>query len=384
MIAQQIRTNDLVTFDDLRRLAGATSPCLTIVTEIPTPFELSHRLRKAIRRVEGELKDRRADPATIESLMQPIDDLAATAETAGLWGNALILFRSPDMFRYFLLYRRTPEVESLEERFQVRPLLPVFAREQRYHLLGLSRRHIRLWHCRQHLAQEADIGAVVPQDMKIWLNTRQPDHVLDNRSAGGVSVGSMKGVSFGTSTDRERENNEYLYHFFKSVDKGVNTLLRNDPTRLLLAGAEHEVAMFRKLSDYPRMFEKAVPAPPDGLPIRELHERATQVVMQLRSESLEKALTDFEKHRDAGRVSSDAREIVKAAWEGRVADFFLLESAALRGTCNEETHEVETSNPREDLLNAAALETVRHGGRVFALAAEDMPEPREVVAALRF
>jgi Bacterial archaeo-eukaryotic release factor family 3 len=383
MIAQQISTNDIVTLDDLRQLAGSIGPCVTIVTQIPTPFELSPRLKKAMRRVERELKDRRWDSTTIESLMEPISDLAVTAETAGLWGNALILFRSRDLFRYFLMYRRPPEVESVEDRFQVRPLLPVFARDQRYHLLGLNRGHIRLWHCRQHQAEEADIKSSVPQDMNVWLNTRQPDHVLDGRSAGGPSVGSMKGVTFGTNSDRDREN-EYLAHFFKEVDKGVKTLLRNDTARLLLAGIDQEVAMFRRVSEYPRLFDRALPGIPDGMPIRELHERSMEAVMQARSEVLEKALADFEKQSNAGRVSSDAREIVKAAWEGRVADLFILENAALRGTWNEQLRQIETSNSREDLLNAAALETVRHGGRVFALESQDMPLPREVSATLRF
>jgi hypothetical protein len=93
-------------------------------------------------------------------------------------------------------------------------------------------------------------------------------------------------------------------------------------------------------------------------------------VMQSRSELLEKALKDFERYRDTSRVSSDVREVLKAACEGRVADLFF--------------QEVEPGNPGEDPLNAAALQTVRHRGRAFELAANDMPAPREVVAVLRF
>ena len=48
------------------------------------------------------------------------------------------------------------------------------------------------------------------------MSSRIPDHVLDNWSAGGPSVGRMKGVVFGTSSDRERHE-EYLRHFFKDA-----------------------------------------------------------------------------------------------------------------------------------------------------------------------
>jgi hypothetical protein len=39
---------------------------------------------------------------------------------------------------------------------------------------------------------------------------------------------------------------------------------------------------------------------------------------------------------------------------------------------------------REDLLNAAALQTVLHSGRAFALEGKDMPVPRELVGCWVF
>jgi hypothetical protein len=383
MTGEEVRKHDIVTFSDLKVLAGASGPCITIVAHIPTPFEFSTRMRNAIRAVENKLQGKRIESSRIESLLSPIHDLAGSVEREGVWSNAVILFRSPEVFLYFLLYRRAPEVESVEDRFQVGPLLSVVTREQRFHILALSRKHIRLFHSTKHRAEEISIEGRMPQNMEVWLSTRQPDHVLDNRAAGGPSVGSMKGVTFGTGTDRERED-EYLAHFYKQVDKGVNTLLRNDTARLLLSGVEYEVPMYRRVSTFPRLFDKEVLASPDGLPDPELHKRAMDVVMQIRSEPLEKALTDFEKRRDTGRFSTDPKEVIKAAWQGRVADLFLREGAEIKGAWNEEMQEVDTDNPREDLLNAAALQTLLHGGRAFALESNDMPVPNDVAAALRF
>lgn len=383
MTPQTITAHDVVTFDDVKLLAGAAQPCVTIVVHIANPLELSVRLKNAIRNIEKKLGKTKKERASAASLLQPVRDLEENAEKARIWCNALILFRSPDVFQYFSLYRRVPEVETVEARFQVRALLAALAREQRFHLLCLSQRHIRLLHCTQHRAEEAAIRGVIPQDLRVWLNIRQPDHVLDNRSVAGPSVGGMKGVSFGTSTDRERED-QYLSHFFKEVDRGVNLLLREDPAPLLLAGVETEVAAYRRVTTYPRVFEKAVYGSPNGLPPGELHARAMDVVTQTPSEPLARALAEFQKHSDAGRTSSDARQIVKAAWEGRVADLFVREGAELRGTWNEEKYSVDTDGPGEDLLNAAALKTVQDGGRAFVLEARDMPAAVEVAAALRF
>ncbi len=382
MTAQEITAHDVVTFGDLKMLAGASSPCITITVPIPTPFGISTRLKNAVRSVEKQLAAR-AQPATIASLLEPIYELTRSAETAGIWSNGLIVFRSPDAFRYFSLSGRVPESERVEERFQVRPLLAALTREQRFHLLALSRQRIRLWHCTQHRVQEASMQGTVPQDMRAWLNTRQPDHLLKNRSTIGPSTGAMKGVSFGTNADRDRED-EYVAHFFKEIDKGVNLLLRNDRAPLVLVGVDSELAAYRRVNTYPRLLEKEVHASADGLSDRELHTRAMEAILEVRSEMLESALSDFQKYRGAGRVTFDGGEAVKAAWEGRVADFFFSQAAEARGTWNEARSESEAGSHSEDLLNAAALQTVLHGGRAFMLEGSDHVMPGDIAAVLRF
>ena len=379
MTAQE--THDFVRFDDLRLLASSGSPCITIVLPLPNPLEIPVRLKNAIRSVTRKLEV--IKPQSPDTLLEPVRELARTTESHGVWSNGLIVFRSPDVFRYFLLHQPGAELHAVEERFQIRPLLSAVAREQRFHLLALSRRDVRLFHCTQHRIEHASIRQVVPQNFRDWLATRQPDHVLENRSAAGPSVGSMKGVSFGTNTDRERED-EYLSHFFKEIDNGINTLLRDDTAPLLLAGTEDEIAIYRRVSTHPRLVDQYVHGSPDGLSESELHRRAMDIAMKLCSLPLQSAIAEFEKQRDKGRVSLDTQSVIKSAWEGRVADLFLSQRAEFIGRWNEETYQVERGSPGEDLLNAAALQTVLHGGQAFGLEAEDMPEKHEVAAVLRF
>ena len=383
MTAQQITANEIVTFDDLKQLARTGGPCITIVVPIPTPLELSPRMKNAARVVERSLTERGLDSGAVQSLLEPVRELAEAVETARIWSNALILFRSPELFRYFLLHRREPEMQTVEERFQVRPLLAAVTREQRFALLGLNQQHIRILECTQHRAGRAGLRGLVPTNLKDWLQMRPPDHVLDNRSTGGPSIGSMKGVVFGTSSDRERED-KYLAHFFKAVDEGVNKLLPERTERLLLAGVEEEVALYRRVSVYPRIFKNAVEGSPDGVSDAELHRRAMDAVMGEPSEALEKSLSHFEKHRDDVRVVSDVRAVIKAAWEGRVSDLFVSERAEFRGAWNPETLEADPTDPREDLLNAAALQTLLQGGEAFSLEEKEMPDGRDAIAVLRF
>jgi len=256
-------------------------------------------------------------------------------------------------------------------------------REQRFHLLALGRQHVRLLHCTHHRAEEAVIRGTVPQNMDVWLHNRIPDHALDNRAVAGPSTGTMKGVVFGTSTDRDRDE-QYLAHFFKEIDGGVTTILRGDTAPLVLAGVEYELAIYRRVNTYGRLLEKTVQGSPDGLAGWILHERAMEIVMQTSSEPLRKSLADFQKHKDTARVATDASTAIRAGWQGRVSGLFVAENAEQRGAWNEQTQDIETDDSGEDLLNAAALQTVRHGGRAFVLSRSEMPVPAEVVAVLRF
>jgi hypothetical protein len=67
-----------------------------------------------------------------------------------------------------------------------------------------------------------------------------------------------------------------------------------------------------------------------------------------------------------------------------VLDFLIAEGAENWGAWNAETYEVSTGGKQEELLNAAALQTLRHGGRAFVVKAPDMPVRAEVAAFLRF
>jgi hypothetical protein len=49
MIAREITPRDVVTFSDVKQLAAANGPCLTIVTPISNPAELTTRLKNMVR-----------------------------------------------------------------------------------------------------------------------------------------------------------------------------------------------------------------------------------------------------------------------------------------------------------------------------------------------
>jgi hypothetical protein len=380
MTAPHPETHEAVAPGDLKALAAADGPCLTAVVPLPGPH-IEIQVKNAIQGLQKKLAEHGTDRRTISSLLEPVFDLALTAKTEGTWAHAMILFRSQGLFQYYLLHGQFKEAQAVDNRFHVRPLLRTLAHETRFHLLGLSQRHVRFWHCTQHQAKPV-VTLGFPTNLQAWLNDRRPDHVRANRSSVGPSVGGMKGVISGSSTDRERED-EYLRHFFKEVDKGVTAHLRSETGPLLLAGVEYEIAIYRRINSYKPTLEKVVNGSPDGMPDRTLHERAMEVVTSTFSEPLQRVMTTIPECVGTPAASTDPRTIVQAAFEGRVLDLVIAANAEYFGVWNEETYSVETGR-REELLNAAALQTIRQGGRAFVLDERDMPVKAAAAAVFRF
>jgi hypothetical protein len=293
----------------------------------------------------------------------------------------LILFRSPDLFRYYWLNGKFKDVQAVDDRFQILPLLRTMAHAAHFHLLALSQHDVRLFRGTQHRLETVPANGL-PKNLEVWLHNRQPDHVRENWSTAGPSVGAMRGVVSGSSAEREREG-ENLYHFLKDVDKCVIHHLRRDTAPLLLAGVDYELAIYRRVNSYKPTLRETVNGSPDGVPERTLHERAMDVVKSTFSEPLRQTLGNIHEFHGTARSSTDPRTVIQGAFEGRVSDLAIAANAEFWGAWNAETHEVEEDG-RDELLNAAALQTIQHRGRAFVLDPEDMPVKAPAAAVFRF
>jgi hypothetical protein len=367
---QESATQDVITLADVKALAGAAGRCITLVMPIPNSAELAAKLKSVLRSVRKQLVERDMDIESADGLFAPIKELAVNLPMARTWSNSLIAFRSPDAFRHYWMRGRLIDMAEVGDRFAVRPVLAALAREQRFHLLAIGRHHVRLFRSTPHHTDEVRLEGIAPQNMQEFLQTRQPDHLLEDRMAAGPSVGSMRGVIVGTSSESEKEQDRFR-HFLKQVESGVTKLLQRDGEPLVLAGVEYDVAIYRQLNTYPHLLAQAVHGSPERLTAPNLHNRAWEIVSQCPSEPLMKALADYRRHSGAALVLGDAGAIGKAAAEGRVAGLFLLENAGAAGKA-------------DDPLNVAALETVLHGGWAFELNAADMPSKDPATALLRF
>lgn len=386
MPQQQLEQTSPISMLELKELSGSQGPCITVL------FPLHHEdtrqagsaLKNAIRTVQQRLEERHVDRKQIETLMAPLraNDMEADPEQKGV-----VILRSPDVFHRFFIPQEISESVSVGDRFNLLPLLPVLSENRPFYILALSQKHIRLLRCTNTTSEEVSLPPSVPHDLDSFLQTDRPDHMLDNASSGGPGTGSMQRVMFGTVTDAERKDKRLL-HFYKAVDRGITDLLRTDTAPVVIAGVDYELPMYRSVSEFPRLVGEPVRGAPDGLKGGELHKRALDVVGAYWRKSVDDALAMYEQFGGSNRASISLTEIVKAAYDGRVFHLFIAQGARVMGRFDEMTREARTTGGDgpgdEDLVNAAAVETLRHGGNVFVLPANRIPQGSQTAAVMRY
>jgi hypothetical protein len=387
-VAQVQLTHDrAISIQDLKELSSDPGPCITVLLPLhpEDTRQIQAAVKSAIRAVEQRLEQRHEDRKQVDALMESLRALPGAMEIEpGQKGVAIL--RSPSVLQRFLVPGEVEESITVGRHFHLVPLIQHLSETRPFYILALSQKHIRLLRCTNTTSEEVNLPPSVPRSLDDYLQTDKPDHVLDNASAGGPGTGSMNRVMFGTGTEKQRKE-QYLLHFYKEVDRGVTDLLEKDTAPLVIAGVEYEIPLYRTGSVFPRLVDDAVRGAPDGLKGGELHKRALEVMRAHWAKAVEGALAMYEQL-GSGRASADLKEIVKAAYDGRVLHLFVAQGTHHMGNFDEVTHAVHTHGEEqpgdEDLINAAAVETLRHAGDVFDVPPAKVPHGSPMAAVMRY
>jgi hypothetical protein len=360
--------------EEIRELLEAAGPCVTIVAP-------KGDLPAALASVRDELRTKNED------LADGLDDEIARAIGEANGRGQVAVLSAPGIARAFVADSALKPVSKVGDRFDVRTLVSARSKELTFFLLALSQRRTRILECTRYSSREIPFGAETPTSLEDAMQTRKPDHDLDNNSTGGPSTGSMRGVMFGTTTDRE-DKDEYMLHFFSAIDKAVTSLLKGRNEPLVVAGVEHELALYKSVNTYKSSIEPGVHGAPDGMEGGEMHRRALELIDSRIAEDGVDELTDFDKKVGTGHASMHVQEIVAAAYEGRISHLYFREDASYSGTYDPIRRRVKhTSDPLDnpiDLVESAAFETIRHGGEARILPASAMPNGVPVCAVFRY
>lgn len=344
------------------------------------------RFKNLVRRSHEALVERGLGDPDARQLLAPATDLIDDTPFWQHQSTGLAVFVSPGFFRYYRLPVEVRELAVVEDRFHLKPLLPLLSGDGRFYVLALSQKRVRLLEATRHSVRELDLG-----DLPTSLNDAvgyevEESHIQyhsGTRSARGGSSPVYHGQG-GGDDDVKLE----IQKFFNLLDRGVSSLIGDREAPLVLAGVEFLFPLYRQVSSYPDLVEGGVPGNHDATSAEELREKAWPLVEPVFTRAQEEAVGRFRGLLGTGQASVQLDDVVTAAHDGRVETLFVALGTRRWGSFDQERRVVELSEHNgpgtEDLVDFAALQTLLKGGEVFAVPPEQVPEGGAVAAVYRY
>jgi hypothetical protein len=375
MTATTKNTLKHLNIDHLKALARYTGPCVTIQLPSYHPGDGGGSRVAHLRQLTQAAADglRKLDrPGEADQVAAALGNLIQSLPVES-GGPGMTLFCAP----HFEAAYETPGVRAEEvtigSHFHLVPQLAAAQAPQDFHILGISRKNLRLFHYRHGHCQELPLPASVPASLDAAGAFDKPDHTQESRSSGGPSVGAMRGVRFGTSSDHDSEA-EYLRHFFEQIDKGLKETLKGAP--LFLAGVQEELSLYRKAAKHAHILNAEFHGNIEHTSIEDIAQHAGAAALRDYQDASNRALKALPEITQ--KLTGDPEEVLKAAQDGRVRQIFVAEDAHMARA------NVVGVYVGEDILNAAVVEGLRTGAEIFSIPGNEISGVGPIAAVLRF
>ncbi|MBD3291106.1 hypothetical protein GF337_20020 [candidate division KSB1 bacterium] len=346
------------------------------------------RFKNALNKAKNELEQRDLREREISALLKPTDELINNSVFWSYQSDGLAVFITPDDFFYYRLPVEFEEMIFINDRFYLKPLISMLGSDGRYFLLALSQKEVKLYEGTQYTIKEIKLKNI-PLSIEEALKYDDPEKHLQYHTGTGTGKGRRSAMFHGqgTGTDAAGQKKNIL-RFFQIVNKGIQEYLRDETSPLILAGVDFLIPIYMEANSYAHLIDSAVQSHPGDLSTEELHHRAWKAISPYFQRDREKAWTKFQENKQNDLASDDINKIIPAAYSGRVQYLFIPLRHQKWGSFDPESMSVEVHENRSqndaDLIDFAAMHTLRQKGAVYPVKPEEMPDKSEIAAVFRY
>ncbi len=359
-------------------LETTASPCISMYVPMePHGAEIRKnpiRFKNAISNAEEQLETHGVRPREREALLAPLQGLHDERPFWQHQERGLAVFRTPDALDTYRTAFALPELVVVAKRFHLKPLLRLISADERFYLLTLSLNDVRFYEAsrtelhRIHLEDTPTSIAEalrydVPEKSLQYHSKTPPPEQQPPQSGQRPAIFHGHGAA---ADDLEHKKN--IQRFFRQVDHGVERAIAGQEAPLIVAGVDYELSIYREANTYPHLVHESLIGNMENTREDELHDRAWQHVRPLFDRARQEWVERYHELTETDRLLTDLRPIVPAAKVGRIDALFVPQEQRW-GQFDPETLAVELHDTRQpgdvDLLDTAAVWTVRNGGTVY-------------------
>ncbi len=381
------------TREELRILTEARQgPCVSMYMpthRVPTETQQDRtRLKNLLRRAQDSLLAAGFRSQEAESMLEPAGRLLRETLFWKDQRDGLALFLSPGWHRHYLLPVSFEELVVVTDRFHLKPLLSLLGGSE-FFILALSQNAVRLLEGSRFGVSEFNELEGVPKNLAEALKYDEPEKQLQfhtgtgARGERGDRAAMFHGHGVGTDDAKDR-----ILRYFRQIDDGLHQLLREEQAPLVLAGVEYLQPIYREVNTYQYLIDQAITGNPEGMGPEDLHRQAWTIVRPYFRQTQLEAAAQYRQLAGTGKASTDVEEIVPAAHHGRVGTLFVAVGRQQWGDFEPGSSQVTIHSQAQpggqDLLDLAAIQTLLHGGAVYAVEPGEVPERAPVAAVFRY
>jgi hypothetical protein len=345
------------------------------------------RLKNLLGEAKQKLVERGMRSPEAEQLLEPAQALLDDTDFWQHQSDGLAIFAAPDQLRTYRLPLPFEEQVVVNNRFYLKPALPLLKEDGYFYILALSQNEVRLLRGTPYHVDEVEVEGL-PQSLAEALKYDEPEKQLQFQT-GTPDIRGERAAQFHGHGVGEDDKKERLRRYFQQIDKSLQPLLQNEQAPLVLAGVEYLFPLYREANSYSHLIEPGIEGNPKLLSADDLQAQAWAIVRPILQEAQQAARDRFEQAINTGEsASKNIKEIVPAAHYGRVDTLFVAVGQQQWGRFDPMTGVVhlhqEAEPDDEDLLDMAAIQTFLNGGTVYALQAEEMPVSTGAAALFRY
>jgi len=362
------------------------SPCISIYMSTKAVHKgefkkLEIEFKNLLQKVEEKLKANWGfKEREINKLLEPAFKLASDSNFWQQQKEGLAVFISSENFRTFKLSVDTYDSAHVSYNFNLKQLISEIHDSQEYYLLALSSNHNQLYRVNRNEIEEFDLEEL-PQNIKEFLN-------LDDEAAEkyqSINTAGSSSVFHGQGAAGD-DDNEDLLHYLKEIDRVINSELKDKKSYLIVAADDSVFSLYKNINNYQALLDENLSGNAKQMNNKELREKSWEIIDSHIHDYLEDIKERYMEIRSSDKSSSELEEIVEAAHYGKVDTLVLNKLAEKAGVFIEDENEIKLmENTKDyDLYNYAASETIKHGGLVYSIDKEDMPEETDILAIYRY
>lgn len=378
---------DIETFKELYNHKGENLVSLYMPSHVSGDHTKENpiRLKTLLNNAKRKLLEKGLTEDHIENLISPAQVLLDDNEYWKKQKGGLAIFIDDNFSRVFRLPCAFEERVFVNNRFLLKPLIPLLGNLNEFYVLQLSKNESKLYKGTKFNFLEVNIPGM-PRSIDDLDLVKERQQSLQFHSGG---EGNKSPMYHGQASVKDFEK-ERVKSFFKTINSSLQKYFTKKKVPLIVASVNYYFPLYKEINTYPYLSDKFIEGSYDKSTEALLHTKSLELIKDELEESNIKTIEEYKSLANTGKTSSIITELPILAYEGRIKTLLITQDSEVWGSISEDMLNVEIINDHtaddnaEDILDITANETVINKGEVYIIDKDDMPEEALACAILRY